>query len=78
MTFALTQITWTLEPDVDIVKMYHRTKNEVSVSTDIKFIETDRQTDRQKQKHYENITSASYATSVCIQVSGEYTKCKAE
>ena len=74
MTFALTQITWTLEPDVDIVKMYHRTKNEVSVSTDIKFIVTD----KQKQKHYENITSASYATSVCIQVSGEYTKCKAE
>ena len=49
--------------DLDVVKMYQDTKNEVSVSTGSKVVaETDRQTHTQTDTHthYENITSTAY------------------
>ena len=46
-------MTLVLKLDLDIVKMYHHTKNEVSMST-----QTDRQT--HTRIHYENITSTTY------------------
>ena len=62
-----------LERNLDMVKMYHHTKNEVSVSTGSNsiaqtdrqtdrqtYIHTQRLTDRQTHKHYENITSTAY------------------
>ena len=56
-------MTLTLKLDLDMVKMYHHTKNEVSMSRHSKVIAwTDRQTDRHTHTHththtqYENIT----------------------
>ena len=44
------------------VKVYHHTKNEVSIATASKVIvQTDRQTDRQTHRYYKNITSLAYA-----------------
>ena len=43
-----------LKPDLDMVKMYHHAKNEVSTSTYSKV--TVEQTLRQTHKQYENIT----------------------
>ena len=65
-------MTLILKHNLDIVKMYHHTKNEVSTSTGSKVIErtdkhTDRQTDRQADRqtdthrHCENMTSTAYA-----------------
>ena len=61
-------MTLILNLDLDIVKMYHHTKNEVSMSTTSKVIaRTDRQTDTDTHTlththtHYENITSTAYA-----------------
>ena len=55
-------MTFTLKLDPDIVKMYHHTKNEVSMSTGSKVIAwTDTQTDTHTHRHYENITSTAYA-----------------
>ena len=51
-------MTLILKFGLDIVKMYHLTKNEVSMSTASKVIA---QTDRQTHRHYENITSTAYA-----------------
>ena len=58
-------MTLILKLDLDMVKMYHHTKNEISMSTGSKVIaqtDTDRQTDRQTQtdRHNENITSTAY------------------
>ena len=54
-------MTLILKLDLDIVKMYHHTKNEVSMSTGSKVIaRTDKQT-RQTDRHDENITSTAYA-----------------
>ena len=47
-----------LKIDLDIVKMYHHTKIEVSMSTGSKVIA---QTDTHTHTHYENITSSAYA-----------------
>ena len=45
-------MTLILKLDLDIVKMYHHTKNEVSMSTGSKVIaRTDRQTDRHTHTH---------------------------
>ena len=60
-------MTWILKPDLDMVKMYHHTKNEVSMLRYSKVIaqtdthtdtQMDRQTDRHTHTHtqYENIT----------------------
>ena len=57
-------MTSILKLDLDMVKMYHHTKNEVSMSTGSKVIaQTDTQTDIQtdRQTHNENITSTAYA-----------------
>ena len=57
-------MTLILKLDLDIVKMYHHTKNEVSMSIPSKVIaRTDRQTDTHTHthRHYENITSTTYA-----------------
>ena len=55
----------TLILNLDIVKMYHHTKNEVSMPTDLKVIartdpQTHRQTDKHTHRHYENVTSTVY------------------
>ena len=56
MTFELDPMTLILKLDLDIVKMYHHTKNEVSMSTASKVIaQTDTHT------HNENITYTAYA-----------------
>ena len=47
-------MTLILKPDLDIVRMYHHTKNEVSMSTGRKVI-------ARTDTHDENITSAAYA-----------------
>ena len=57
-------MTLILKLDLDIVKMYRHTKNEVSVSTGSKVrvwtvVQTDRQT--HIHRHDENITSTAYA-----------------
>ena len=55
-------MTLILEIDINMVKMYYHTKNEVSVSTASKVIagaQTD--THRHAHRHYEDITSAAYA-----------------
>ena len=53
-------LTLILKLDLDIVKMYHQTKNEVSMSTASKVVaQTDTQTDT--HRHDENITSTAYA-----------------
>ena len=59
-------MTLILKLDLDIVKTYHHTKIEVSMSTHSKVIaqtQTDRQTDTHTHTHRrdENITSAAYA-----------------
>ena len=59
-------MTSILKLDLDIVKMYHHTKNEVSMSTASKVIaqtdtHTHTYTDRQTDRHDENITSTAYA-----------------
>ena len=57
-------MTLVLKLDLDIVKMYHHTKNEVSMSTPSKVIaQTDTQTDTDTHthRHDENITSTAYA-----------------
>ena len=61
-------MTLILTLDLDMVKMYHHTKNEVSMSNHSKAIaQTDRQihtqTDRHTHthRHDENITSTAYA-----------------
>ena len=51
-------MTLILKLDLDMVKMYHHIKNEVSMSTASKVIA---QTDRQKHRHDENITSTAHA-----------------
>ena len=60
-------MTITLKHDLDILKMYHHTKNEVSMSTGSKVIaQTDRQTDTHTHTHThthtpdKNITSTAY------------------
>ena len=46
-------MTLLLKLDLDIVMMYHHTKNEVSMSRHSKVIaRMDRHTDRQYKKHY--------------------------
>ena len=50
-------MTLILKLDLDIVKMYQHTKNEVSMSTSSKVIA---QTDRHTHTHNENITSTVY------------------
>ena len=62
MPLTLTPITLILKLDLDMVKMYHHTKNEVSMSTGSKVItqtDTDRHT--HTHRHDENITSTAYA-----------------
>ena len=57
-------MTLILKLDLDMVKMYHHTKNEVSMSTASKLTaQTDRQTDSHIHTHSpdENITSTAYA-----------------
>ena len=63
-------MTFILKPDLDIVKMYHHTKNEVSMSPGSKVIaqadthtdtQTDGQTDTHTHRHDENITSTAHA-----------------
>ena len=63
-------MTLILQHELDIIKMYHHTKNEVSMSTPSKVIaqtdthtdgQTDRQMDRHTHRQYENITSTAYA-----------------
>ena len=57
-------MTLILKLDLDIVKMYHHMKNEVSMSTGSKVIaRTDRQTDTHTHTHThdKNITSTAYA-----------------
>ena len=45
-------MTLILKLDLDMVKMYYHTKNEVSMSRHLKIIaHTDRQTDRQTDTH---------------------------
>ena len=51
-------MTLILKLDLDIVKMYHHTKNEVSMSTGSKVIA---QTGTHTHTHYENITCTAYA-----------------
>ena len=58
----LDPMTLILKFDLDMVKMSHHTKNEVSMSRHLKVIaQTDRQThrhtDRKTHRQYENITS---------------------
>ena len=54
-------MTLILELDLDIVRMYHHTKN-ASMSTGSKVIApTETQTEKQTHRHYENITSSAYA-----------------
>ena len=54
-------MTLILKLDLDIVKMYHHTKNEVSMSTGSKVIaRTEQHTHRHTRRHYENITSTAY------------------
>ena len=63
----LNPMTLKLKHDLDIVKMYHHTKNEVSMLTSSKVIaQTDRQTDTHTHTHDENKTSTTY-------VGGKYT-----
>ena len=70
-------MTLILKLDLDMVKMYHHTKNEVSVSTGSKVIaQTDRQTHIQTHTHRqtdththththdENITSTAYRNEI--------------
>ena len=53
MTLTLTQMTLILKLDLDMVKMYLHTKNEVSMSKGLKVIAwTDKQTHRHDWKHY--------------------------
>ena len=64
-------MTLILKLDLDIVKMYHHTKNEDSMSTPSKVIaqtdtQTYRHTDTHTHRQYENITSTAY-------VGGNYT-----
>ena len=55
--FDLDPMTLVLKLDLDIVKMYHHTKNEISMSRHSKVIaRTDRQTHRHTDRQYENIT----------------------
>ena len=61
-------MTLILKLDLDIVKIYHHTKNEVSMSTGSKVIaqtdthtDTHTHTDMHTHTHYENITSTAYA-----------------
>ena len=64
----------TLKLDLDIVKMYHHTKNEVSMSRHSKVIAcTDRQTHRQTQirRQYESIIFPHMRV-VKIYMSGAY------
>ena len=58
----LDPMTLMLKLDLDMVKMYHHTKNEVSLSTHSKVIAPE-QTDTQTltHRHHENITSTAYA-----------------
>ena len=54
-------MTLILKFDLDMVKMYHHTKNEVSMSRHSKVIaqtdtQTDTHTDRHTHRQYENIT----------------------
>ena len=62
-------MTLILKLDLDMVKMYYHTKNEVSMSTHSKVIaktdththtQTDRWTDRHTHRHDESITSTTY------------------
>ena len=53
----LDPMTLVLKLDLDMVKMYQYTKNEVSMSRHSKVIaQTDRQTDTHTDRQYENIT----------------------
>ena len=54
-------MTLILNPDLDMVMMYHHTKNEVSTSTYSKVNSLNRWTYTQTDRHYENITSTTYA-----------------
>ena len=46
-----------LKLDLDMIKMYHHTENEVSMSRHLKVIaRTDTQTHTQTHRHHENIT----------------------
>ena len=66
-------MTLKLKLDLDMVKMYHCTKNEVSVSTDSNIIaQTDRHrhTDRQTHRHDDNITSIAYVGGNKMNVQG--------
>ena len=55
-------MTLILKLYLDMVKKYHHTKNEVSMSTAPKVIaQTDGQTDRWTDRHHESITSTAYA-----------------
>ena len=57
-------MTLILKFNLDIVKLYHYTKNELSMSNISKVIaQTDRQTDTHihTHTHYENITSTAHA-----------------
>ena len=54
-------LTLILKLDLNMVKMYHHTKNEVSMWTASKVIAwTEIHTDRHTDKHCENITSNAY------------------
>ena len=57
-------MTWTLEVYQDMIKMYHHTKNEVSVLTASKVIAqkgryTQRHGHKHTHRHYENIISTT-------------------
>ena len=57
-------MTLILKLDLDMVKMYHHTKDEVYMSTHSKDVaRTDRQTDMDTHthRHDENITATAYA-----------------
>ena len=55
-------MTLILKLDLDMVMMYHHTKNEVSMSTGSKVTaRTDENTHTDTHTHDENITSTAYA-----------------
>ena len=63
MTLTLVQWTLILKLDLHMVKMYHHTKNEVSMSNGSKVIaQTHTQTHRHRHTHRqdENITPTAY------------------
>ena len=53
-------MTLILKLELDMVKIYYHTKNEVSMSTHSSY-SLNRQSDRQTHRHEENITSSTYA-----------------